>query len=245
MTDGELSRLKALAEAATPGPWDVYSETIADKSAATAEFDYQVQNTEPFVGRVFMLNGDGKCPAITGCGPTSEANAAFIAASREAVPQLVAEVERLREALENPVSDDEHIWIYERAAAMFRDWSRAGVRGQKIYPQDGIEYWTALAMRECLIARAALTTPPAPSPWRPIETAPKDGSRLLLAYQNSHQKWRRVIAFYAPKLSVEANDDGSDWCEYDEATGRYFLPEGWYECIDNWDDYSYVHIGEK
>jgi len=100
MTDGELSRLKALAEAATPGPWDVYSETIADKSAATAEFDYQVQNTEPFVGRVFMLNGDGKCPAITGCGPTSEANAAFIAASREAVPQLVAEVERLREALD-------------------------------------------------------------------------------------------------------------------------------------------------
>jgi hypothetical protein len=101
MTDGELSRLKALAEAATPGPWDVYSETIADKSAATAEFDYQVQNTEPFVGRVFMLNGDGKCPAITGCGPTSEANAAFIAASRKAVPALVAEVRRLREALTN------------------------------------------------------------------------------------------------------------------------------------------------
>ncbi len=94
-------------------------------------------------------------------------------------------------------------------------------------------------------ARAALDAQPAPSPWRPIETAPKDGIRLLLAYQNSHQKWRRVIAFYAPKLSVEANDDGSDWCEYDEATDRYFLPEGWYECIDNWDDYSYVHIGEN
>ena len=207
MTDGELSRLKALAEAATPGPWDVYSETIADKSAATAEFDYQVQNTEPFVGRVFMLNGDGKCPAITGCGPTSEANAAFIAASREAVPQLVAEVERLREALENPVSDDEHIWIYERAAAMFRDWSRAGVRGQKIYPQDGIEYWTALAMRECLIARAALTTPPAPSPWRPIETAPKDGAQFLV--------WD---AYYGVRIGrCFRRPDHDDWLSYMDA----------------------------
>jgi hypothetical protein len=83
---------------------------------------------------------------------------------------------------------------------------------------------------------------PAPAPWQPIETAPRDGSRVLLSYQNAMKKWRRVIAFYAPKLSIEQDYDGDGWCDYDEANDRFFLPEGWHECIDNWDDYSSVAI---
>ena len=67
---------------------------------------------------------------------------------------------------------------------------------------------------------------------------------MLLAYRNSLGKWRRVIAFYALKFAIEGNDYGSDWCEYDEAGDRYFLPEGWYECIENWDDYSSVHMSK-
>lgn len=65
---------------------------------------------------------------------------------------------------------------------------------------------------------------------------------MLLAYRNALQKWRRVIAFYAPKLAVEQTDDAEGWCEYDEVNDRFCLPEGWYECIDNWDDYTHVHI---
>ena len=79
--------------------------------------------------------------------------------------------------------------------------------------------------------------------WRPISEAPKDGTRMLLAYRNTLNKWRRVIAFYAPKFTIEQSAE-SEWLEYDEALDRYCLPEGWYECIDNWDDYSYVHISE-
>lgn len=78
--------------------------------------------------------------------------------------------------------------------------------------------------------------------WRPISEAPKDGTKMLLKYQNVLHKWRTVKAFYAPKLAIEQNDDGDGWCEYDEANDRFCLPEGWYECIENWDDYSYVHM---
>lgn len=100
-------------------------------------------------------------------------------------------------------------------------------------------YVTPAEQEPALVLSAAQ---PAPSPWRPIETAPKDGSWMLLAYRNSLGKWRRVIAFYAPKLAIEQSDYSSDWYEYDEAGDRYFLPEGWYECIENWDDYSSVHM---
>lgn len=78
--------------------------------------------------------------------------------------------------------------------------------------------------------------------WRPIGTAPKDGTRMLLAYHNSMHNWRRLIAFYAPKLTIEQQFDDKGWCDYDEANDRFCLREGWYECIDNWDDYSYVHM---
>jgi len=92
-------------------------------------------------------------------------------------------------------------------------------------------------------ARVTLSGADAPDPWQPIETVPKNGTRLLLAYQTPYKKWRRVVAFYAPKLTIETNnDDCSDWHEYDEANDRYCLPEGWYECIENWDDYSSVHM---
>jgi len=32
--------------------------------------------------------------------------------------------------------------------------------------------------------------------------------------------------------------------EYDETTDTYYWAAGWYECIDNWDDYSHVAVSE-
>jgi hypothetical protein len=86
LTSAELDELEQLAKAATPGPWDVWAEPTKSKDEAIDELAYQVINTpdEDFAEAVYLLNANGKCPATTGCGPTSKANAAYIASANPA-----------------------------------------------------------------------------------------------------------------------------------------------------------------
>jgi hypothetical protein len=42
---------------------------------------------------------------------------------------------------------------------------------------------------------------------------------------------------------VTGSDDfGDGYGDYDEDEDEYYWPEGWYELIDNWEDYSAVRI---
>lgn len=69
--------------------------------------------------------------------------------------------------------------------------------------------------------------------WQPIETAPKDGCKVILFYRNSHNKPRTVMARWLTDeqaAETDADDVG--------------LEGGWYECIDNWSDYTEVAIHE-
>lgn len=73
----------------------------------------------------------------------------------------------------------------------------------------------------------------APSGWQPIETAPKDGRKVILFYLNRNNLSRTVMATWVTDeqaAETDADDVG--------------LEAGWYECIDNWDDYSQVAIHE-
>lgn len=80
----DLQAIKELESKATPGPWEVF--TIASPAGTSC--------------RIFA---QGLTRAVDICHIPMEwqgaDNAAFIAASRSAVPMLVQEVERLREAL--------------------------------------------------------------------------------------------------------------------------------------------------
>lgn len=81
MTDDELNRLEALASAATPGPWryeDSYDPCVITESGQyIAQTSYDQQS---------VSRGDRDYHVA----------AHFIAASRDAVPALIAEVRRLR-----------------------------------------------------------------------------------------------------------------------------------------------------
>jgi hypothetical protein len=75
MTDAELDDLQALSDAATPWPWEVTEAN--DKSWWVWCFSILVADV-----------GD------------READARFIVAARKAIPELIREVKRLRQATE-------------------------------------------------------------------------------------------------------------------------------------------------
>lgn len=61
-------------------PWDIYAQPINGAGDAILELVEQVQQTAPMANAIYLLNAGGKCPATTGCGQISEANARRIVA---------------------------------------------------------------------------------------------------------------------------------------------------------------------
>lgn len=80
--------------------------------------------------------------------------------------------------------------------------------------------------------------------WQPIETAPK-GRIILLHYKNACGKHRTVRARYVEKHTEEDTSSEMDSAEYSEEKDCYYWPEGWYEEIDNWDEFSSIKMYNK
>ena len=79
--------------------------------------------------------------------------------------------------------------------------------------------------------------------WIPVsERLPESGKNVLARYQYNSGKKCVVCAFYADKLSIDATYSDECTQEYDEVTDEYYLKQGWYEAIDNWEEYSSVAI---
>lgn len=91
--------MSELYEKATPRPWAIFAAPIKDAEAAKEELIYQVDHTEPLGDTLFLLDAGGKCPATTGCGPTSQANAELIVHAVNNIERLEALNKSYREAL--------------------------------------------------------------------------------------------------------------------------------------------------
>lgn len=84
MTDKDLQAIRARVEAASPGPWTVAEDIEAGGCVLDA------------TGRNICTAGlDGGAP-----GPRRDEDQTFIATARTDVPALLAEVERLKAALQ-------------------------------------------------------------------------------------------------------------------------------------------------
>ena len=75
------------------------------------------------------------------------------------------------------------------------------------------------------------------------ERMPASGAPVLACYTNSAGKVRRIRAEWVAAKTIESDTD-SEISEYDEATDCYYDPQGWYEKIDNWGEYSSVAVVE-
>jgi len=106
---------------------------------------------------------------------------------------------------------------------------------ERIYKEFCGRNYMHLPLQDAL--RAAKTV------WHKTSDFPPDnGTKVIAYYKNGLGKKRRVMAFYAAQYTIEQNSeyDYDDYCEDDDT---YYLPAGWHEVIDNWDDYSSVAIG--
>lgn len=78
--------------------------------------------------------------------------------------------------------------------------------------------------------------------WQTIDNAPKSGVQILIYYKNDCGKGRIIKAKYVAKFTEESSGMNDEFGEYSEEADEYYTPEGWYEMIDNWDEYSHVAI---
>lgn len=73
---------------------------------------------------------------------------------------------------------------------------------------------------------------------------PHHGQKVLATYKNNYGKQRTVIANHLERWKEESNFEDYTTDEYSEEFDRYFYVEGWYEQIDNWGDFNFIHIYE-
>jgi hypothetical protein len=84
---------------------------------------------------------------------------------------------------------------------------------------------------------------PAIEPVPVSERLPEPGKKVLAHYLNALGKPRTIIAEWVPAKTREDSPEG-DLGEYDDETDLFYWPEGWYEQIENWDDFTALLVDE-
>jgi hypothetical protein len=106
--------------------------------------------------------------------------------------------------------------------------------------------WSHITRTSYAAMLAAAPAAPAADGWIPVsERLPDIGSTVIAYYLNSYGKGRTIRAQHVEAWTIEAEDVAdvdTDCVEYSEQDDCYYLLQGWYECIDNWDEYYRVAV---
>ena len=83
------------------------------------------------------------------------------------------------------------------------------------------------------------------SKWISVkDELPKGEIKVIALYYNRMEKSRMVMAQYVKENTVVSGmgDGAND--EYNEEMDEYYTQQGWYERIDNWDEWTSIFIHE-
>jgi hypothetical protein len=143
-----LDALEAAWRAATPGPWAPATAPSEDSAETHAEYltnALRPENGHPLWVAWAPADGDlhPGCdyvvPVVTGDGPTSEANARFVAAAHDAVPDFLAAVRGVLDLADEKTSRDfAHAWL--RHQGYTDEWIAVGE--QQTHQSAGCEFDT-------------------------------------------------------------------------------------------------------
>jgi len=90
---------------------------------------------------------------------------------------------------------------------------------------------------------AAAGAAPVPEWISTADKMPGNAVVVLACYKNSNGLIRRVRAMFLAAKSIVSIVE-SEIGEYDEETDTYYDPEGWYEKIENWDEFTAILIDQ-
>jgi hypothetical protein len=79
------------------------------------------------------------------------------------------------------------------------------------------------------------------------DQVPQTGKAVLAHYTNSHGMGRRIRAECIAAWTVQAedvSDPDTECVEYSKQDDAYYLTAGWYELVDNWDEYGRIAVNE-
>ena len=120
--------------------------------------------------------------------------------------------------------------------------TKMDLAGEKVLDREEHRAETSLCWDAMI---AAAPEYPADAGWISVDERLPDTSRKVIAYyKNELGKDRQVMAFYAKEYEIESESNDGSGCEsdYSEEKDAFFIPKGWYEKIENWDDYSSLRI---
>lgn len=84
--------------------------------------------------------------------------------------------------------------------------------------------------------------------WISVEERLPEAEQIVLVSCKQNSRRYQYLAFYVPKKWLREqsnfNWDYEACDEYCEEADDYYVNEGWYERIYNWDDYNAVGIGD-
>ena len=119
----------------------------------------------------------------------------------------------------------------------------------RLIDADALDY-TLGSSDEAIVLHHLIEEMPTVEPatnWTPCadgQNLPQSEKQVLLTCISDNERIYECKGYYLAKHSKEigcADDLESD---YDEETDRNYCPEGFYECIENWGDYSFVYIND-